>query len=61
MMRIKQEYRQEWWESLHGCMGSAHSIDGSGPEETRVEALHRVVEEVTGKRVERKERRIGFL
>lgn len=41
--------------------GSAHSVSAEVPDFDPVEALHKVVEEVTGKPVDKPVRRIGFL
>lgn len=40
--------------------GSAHSVSGDGPDFDAVSELHKVVEEVTGKPVQKPARRIGF-
>ena len=41
--------------------GSAHSVSADCPDYDPVAALHKVIEEVTGKPVAAPERRIGFL
>lgn len=50
----------EYWEPTPWGFGSTHSINYDGPEPDKVKALHRVVEEVTGKPVVTPERKIGF-
>lgn len=41
--------------------GSAHSVSSDGPEQDAAEQVRQIAEEVTGKVIERAERRIGFV
>lgn len=41
-------------------MGSAHSLDGYSPDKDPVNALHEVVEEITGKPLAKPPRKLGF-
>lgn len=52
----------EWGENYHGITGAAHFVSGETFDECEVVSqLHAVVEEITGKPVEKAPaRRIGF-
>ena len=50
----------DYYEPTPWGFGSTHSISYDGPDADVVKALHKVVEEVTGKAIDVPERRIGF-
>ena len=59
---IRAYWEFDFGEPAHqGQSGSAHAVSSDANEPDPVERLHDVVEEVTGKRPERKAKSIGFL
>ena len=53
-------YDEDEFNDGPGPSGSAHSVSGDGPDDDVIERLRHVVEEVTGKPVERPSKKIGF-
>jgi hypothetical protein len=54
-------FDDEYWEPPPWGFGQASGLDQSAAQQDVIADLHAVVEEITGKPVERRKARIGFL